>query len=87
MPLPEDARLMANGYELKSTKNYMIDRNGTVYAYIGILNAAVESEMLMACTADGQEIPFCTTNTYRQKIISYEETLKHIEESHASHLN
>lgn len=72
MPLPEDARLMADGIEVPSTKNYMIDRNGTVYAYIEALDAAVESEMLIACTADRQRFSFCPYSTIRRKIISYE---------------
>lgn len=84
MPLPEDARLMANGYELNFTKNYMIDRNGTVYAYIEALDAAVESEMLIACTADGQKIPFCLSDADRKKTIPYEEVLKYIERTYAS---
>lgn len=58
MPLLEDARLMANGCELKSTKNYMIDRNSTEYAYIEALEAAVESQILIASTTDGQEVRF-----------------------------
>ena len=75
MPLPEDARLMADGIEVPSTKNYMIDRNGTVYAYIEALDAAVESEMLIACTADGNELFFSIANTCNQRIITYEEAL------------
>ena len=75
MPLPEDARLMADGIEVPSTKNYMIDRNGTVYAYIEALDAAVESEMLVACTTDGKNIPFISECSQRSKILSYAETM------------
>lgn len=79
MPLPEDARLMADGIEVPSTKNYMIDRNGTVYAYIEALDAAVESEILIACVADGQELPFCPDNASRPKVITLEAALKELE--------
>ena len=72
MPLPEDARLMADGIEVPSTKNYMIDRNGTVFAYIVKLDVAVESEILLPSTIDGKEIPFCSTNAKRRTIISYD---------------
>ena len=75
MPLPEDARLMADGIEVTSTKNYMIDRNGTVYAYIEALDAAVESEMLIASTADGNELSFSIANACSQRIITYEKAL------------
>ena len=72
MPLPENARLMADGIEVPSTKNYMIDRNGTVYAYIEALDAVVESEILIACAADGQEIKFCFTIAEKVKAIPYD---------------
>ena len=73
MPLPADARLMADGIEVPSKKNYMIDRNGTVYAYIEELNAAVESEMLIACTVNGAEISFCTDGAEKKTTLSYED--------------
>ena len=73
MPLPPDARLMADGIEIPSKKNYMIDRKGNVYAYIEALDAAVESEMMVACVANGKEVSFMLYSTYMKKIISYEE--------------
>ena len=73
MPLPEDARLMANGIEVPSTKNYMIDRNGTVYAYIEALDVAVESEILMAATSNGHEILFIRHNAADIRITTYDE--------------
>lgn len=72
MPLPEDTSLMANGIQVPSTKNYMIDHNGNVYAYIEAQDAAVESEIMIAYTADGQEIKFCFTNAEKTKVISYD---------------
>ena len=73
MPLPEDARLMADGIEVPLTKNYMIDRNGTVYAYIEALDAAVESEILFVCTNEGHEISFCPTTARTLRIVSYDQ--------------
>jgi hypothetical protein len=81
MPLPEDARLMADGIEVPSTKNYMIDRNGTVYAYIEALDAAVESEILIASTTGNQAISFFPYNAKRLRTISYEEATKKHRES------
>ena len=75
MPLPEDTRLMADGIEVPSTKNYMIDRNGTVYAYIEALDTAVESEMLIACCANGGEIAFFSSRASNISIIPFEESL------------
>lgn len=75
MPLPEDARLMADGTEVPSTKNYMIDRSGTVYAYIEALDAAVESEILIASTTGNQAISLFFHNAKRLRIISYEEAI------------
>lgn len=75
MPLPEDARLMADGIEVPSTKNYMIDCNVTVYAYIESLDAAVESEMLIACTSDGQATYFMKDDAKYIRILSYEELM------------
>ena len=86
IPLPEDARLMADGIEVPFTKNYMIDRHGTIYAYIEALDAAVESEMLIASTAGNQAIFFFPYNAKRLSIISYEEATKNIE-SHFCILN
>lgn len=51
----------------------MIDRNGTVYAYIEELNAAVESEMLIACTVNGAEISFCTDGAEKKTTLAYED--------------
>jgi len=76
MPLPEDTRLMADGIEVPSKKNYMIDRGGNIYAYIEALDAAVESEMLIACTADGAEISFRADCREMKTILSYEDALK-----------
>lgn len=73
MRLPEDAHLLANGHELKSVQSYMIDRSGAVYAYIEALGAAVESEILIACGADGQEVRFSYHASEPIRIISYEE--------------
>ena len=56
----EDARLLVNGHELSSVQSYMIDRSGTVHAYIEGLDAAVESEILIACDADGSEVQLVT---------------------------
>lgn len=72
MPLPEDARLMTNGYELKFTKNYMIDCYGTVYAYIEALDAAVESEMLIACGKGGKEVSFSLSKADQIQVITYD---------------
>lgn len=80
MPLPEHARLMADGIEIPSTKNYMIDRNCSIYAYIEALDAAVESEILIACTVDGQEVSFQPDRTCRLKIISCEEAINKLRE-------
>ena len=73
MPLPEDARIMVNGYELKSTKNYMIDRNGTVYAYVEALDAVVESEILIACNKEGKEVSFSLNKADQIQVISYDD--------------
>lgn len=81
MRLPEDARLFVNGQELKSTQSYMVDRSGTVYAYIEGLDAAVESEILIACNADGQEVRFSYYKAERIRVISYEEAMSRLEEA------
>ena len=78
MPLPEDARLMADGIEIPSTKNYMIDCNGTVYAYIEELDAAVKSEILIACTTDGKHLLFHPDSTHRKTVLSCEEVINKI---------
>ena len=79
MRLPENARLLVNGHELSSAQSYMIDRSGTVYAYIEGLNAAVESEILIACDADGREVQFSHFEAERIRIISYEEAMTQLE--------
>lgn len=81
MRLPEDARLFVNGQELKSTQSYMIDRSGTVFAYIEGLDAAVESEILIACNADGQEVRFNYYKAERIRVISYEEAMSLLEDA------
>ena len=75
MPLPEDARLMADGIEVPSTKNYMIDRNGNVYAYIAELDAVIESELLIAYASNGQGIHFCYSGTKYIRTASYEDVV------------
>lgn len=73
MPLPADARLLADGIEVPSIKNYMIDRNGVVYAYIDAINAAVESEIMIACTADGRYKQFVSCLSKKVQVITLEE--------------
>ena len=53
----------------------MIDRNGTVYTYIEALDAAVESEMLIAGTSDGQETYFMQNDAKYICVLSYEESM------------
>lgn len=79
MRLPEGTRLLVNGHELKSAQSYMIDRNGAVYAYIETLGAAVESEILIACSADGQEVRFSYLNAEHIQVITYEEAMSRLE--------
>lgn len=81
MRLPEDARLLVNGHELSSVQSYMIDRSGTVYAYVEGLDAAVESEMLIACSADEQEVRFSDYDAERVRIISYEGAVSRLEDT------
>ena len=78
MRLPDDTRLLVNGHELKSAQSYMIDRSGTVYAYIEALGAAVESEILIACGADGQEVRFSYLDAEHIQVISYEEAMSQL---------
>lgn len=72
MPLPDNARLMAGGIEIQSTKNYMIDRCGIVYAYIKALDAAVKSEMLIACDKEGKEVSFNLSKADQIQVITYD---------------
>ena len=75
MSLPADARLMAGGFEIPVTKNYMIDRCGTVYVYIDALDIAVESEFLIAYNAVGNGMPFNEDNVKALQVISYDEAI------------
>lgn len=73
--LPEDAKLLVNGHEYAPSQPYMIDRCGTVYAYMERLDAAVESEIFFACDSDGQEIQFNTFVAEQIRVISYEDAI------------
>ena len=75
MWLPADARLMVGAHELRSSQRYLIDRSGAVYAYIESLNAAVESEILMACDTNGYEVQFRYSNAEHMPVLSYEEAM------------
>ena len=79
MRLPKDARLLINGYEIRTSRPYMIDRSGAVYAYMEGLDAAVASEILIACEADGREVQFIEQNAQYIYIISYEEAMNRLE--------
>ena len=82
MRLPEDTRLLINGHELISTRPYMMDPGGTVYTYIASLGVAVESEMLMACNADGKEIGFKDADAQWIRIVSYEEAIHQLKKAY-----
>ena len=84
MQLPKDARLLINGYEIQSSRPYMIDRSGTVYAYMEGLDAAVASEILIACEADGRDVRFQEQDALYIRVISYEEALSRLETVEAS---
>lgn len=75
MWLPGDARLLVGTHELRSSQRYLIDRSGVVYAYIDYLNAAVESEILMACDTNGYEVKFRYSNAEHMPVVSYEEAM------------
>ena len=79
MRLPKDARLLINGYEIRTSRPYMIDRSGTVYAYMEGLDVAVTSEILIACDADGREVLFIEHNAQYVYIISYEEAMNRLD--------
>ena len=84
MRLPKDARLLINGYEIRTSRPYMIDRSGTVYAYMEGLDAAVASEIPIACDADGREVRFHEQDALHIRVISYEEALSRLETVAAS---
>ena len=67
----------------------MIDRSGTVYAYIEALDAAVESEIRMAATSHGHKILFIRHNAADIRITTYDLELTHSRETppmqHALH--
>ena len=81
MPFPESARVSINGHELRSSQRYMIDRSGTVYAYIDGLGAAIESEILIACSADGHEVPFSYFNVEHVQVMTYEEAMSRLKDA------
>ena len=81
MWLPGDARLLVGTHELRSSQRYLIDRSGVVYAYIDYLNAAVESEILMACDTNGYEVKFRYSNAEHMPVISYEEAMSRLKDA------
>jgi hypothetical protein len=81
MWLPGDTRLLAGTHELRSSQRYLIDRSGIVYAYIDYLNAAVESDILMACDINGYEVQFRYSNAEHIPVISYEEAMSRLKDA------
>lgn len=54
----------------------MIDISGTVYAYIEALDAAVESEMLIAYGTEGKEISFYLSKANQIQVIFYDDVMR-----------
>ena len=80
MWLPDDARLLVGTHELRSSQRYLIDRSGAVYVYIDGLGAAIESEILIACSADGHEVPFSYLNVEHVQVMTYEEAMSRLKD-------
>ena len=78
MPLPERTRLFVNTHELVPVRTYMIDRNGGIYSYIEDLGAAIEWEISVVYSADGQEVHFIQAKAKAVQVISYEEALSRL---------
>lgn len=79
MELPEDSRLMMNGYEIIPTGTYLMDNDGNVYAPIPELNAAVLSENAVACDNNGELISFSLYDAKRTKVLSMESAMEQLE--------
>lgn len=78
MCLPQNSKLISNGYELNVQSNYFIDHENNVYVYLEELNAAVESEHSYACDKNGEQICFSSFEAKRLPVISMETALERL---------
>lgn len=78
MELPKRTRLMMNGYEITPTCTYLMDKQGNVYASIPELHAAVLSENSIACTENGELLPFSMFGAKWTKVISMESAMEQL---------
>ncbi len=81
MRLPEDAVLLSSAGEYCMDQPYMIDRSGSVYAYIKVLDAVVESDIFFAPLRNGVEIKFSALEAEMVKVISYEDAISKLAET------
>ena len=79
MELPQNARLMMNGYEIIPSCNYLIDRDGNVYVSVPELDAAVLSENSVACDENGELLCFSVFDARRMKVITMESAMEQLE--------
>lgn len=79
MELPQNARLMMNGYEIIPSCNYLIDRDGNVYVSVPELDAAVLSENSVACDENGELFCFSVFDARRMKVITMESAMEQLE--------
>ncbi len=75
MRLPEDTLLQSNGGEHTTETPYMVDRHGGIYAYIEALDAAVESDIFFACSRNGTEVEFRSSEAEMVKVMTYEDAM------------
>ena len=84
MELPQNARLMMNGYEIIPSCNYLIDRDGNVYVSVPELDAAVLSENSVACDENGELLCFSVFDARRMKVITMESAMEQLEMGNSS---
>lgn len=78
MELPQNARLMMNGYEIIPACTYLMDKDGNVYAGVPELDAAVLSENAVACDDNGELLTFSVFDAKRVKVISMESAMEQL---------
>ena len=76
MPMPDSAYMMMNGALVENGEEYLMDERGKVYYFVDELNAAVESDYLLAYSESGLPLHFDGEKAKKIKVLSYESALE-----------
>ncbi len=78
MELPDGAKMVMNGHFFETSYEYLMDRDGNLYAYMPDIDMAVPTENSLACDEDGNVLKFSVENSKWISVVSMDTAIEQL---------